>query len=496
MRRRYGMFYGVVMLTGVNLLLRVAGTSFQVYLSRTIGAAGVGLLQLTMSLGSFTLIAGMAGVRTAAMYLTAEELGRKRQEGLPWVLSGCIRYSLLASGAAALVLALGAGFLAEGLVGNGRIAGCLRLYAGFLPIPCLCGVFAGFFTAAGRVGTLAAVEVAEQLCSMGATFVLLTLPGSREPEAATRCVILGSGLGGCLTLISLLALRLRERGTIGPEIPVREKLLKTALPLAGADVLKSGISTGENLLVPRRLGLYPGIGDPLAAFGVISGMVFPVLMFPACILWGLADLLIPELARCNAAGSRERICYLVRRGLKAGLLYGLIFGGGMALVSGSLCQGLYNNREAGLWLGRFALMIPMLYCDALVDAMTKGLGQQKICVCFNILTSVLDVGMLFVLLPRYGVGGYYVSFLIGHGVNFLLSLGLLMKISGLRFRLRTPASCAGAMAAGLLLGRLAGQTAAIPVYCTVLGSILVLTGFLKIEDILWLVRLVGAERKN
>ena len=37
------MFYSALALTGVNLLLRLAGTAFQVYLSGQIGAAGVGL---------------------------------------------------------------------------------------------------------------------------------------------------------------------------------------------------------------------------------------------------------------------------------------------------------------------------------------------------------------------------------------------------------------------------------------------------------------------
>ena len=61
------------MLTGVNLLLRFVGTSFQVYLSGRIGAAGIGLLQLVMSVGSLAMVTGMAGIRTATMYLTAEE---------------------------------------------------------------------------------------------------------------------------------------------------------------------------------------------------------------------------------------------------------------------------------------------------------------------------------------------------------------------------------------------------------------------------------------
>ena len=48
-----------MLLTAVNLALRMAGTVFQVYLSRKIGPEGIGLLQLTMSVGSLTLIAGI-----------------------------------------------------------------------------------------------------------------------------------------------------------------------------------------------------------------------------------------------------------------------------------------------------------------------------------------------------------------------------------------------------------------------------------------------------
>ena len=75
MPRKMPIFYSALLLTGVNLLLRMVGTSFQVYLSGRIGAAGIGLLQLVMSVGSLAMVAGMGGIRTATMYLTAEELG-------------------------------------------------------------------------------------------------------------------------------------------------------------------------------------------------------------------------------------------------------------------------------------------------------------------------------------------------------------------------------------------------------------------------------------
>ena len=74
MPKHLPIFYSALLLTAVNLLLRFVGTSFQVYISSTLGASGVGLLQLVLSIGSLAMIAGMAGIRTGTMYLTAEDV--------------------------------------------------------------------------------------------------------------------------------------------------------------------------------------------------------------------------------------------------------------------------------------------------------------------------------------------------------------------------------------------------------------------------------------
>ena len=490
MGRKLPIFYSALLLTGVNLLLRMVSTSFQVFLSGRIGAAGIGLLQLVLSVGALAMTAGMAGIRTATMYLCAEELGRKHPENVRWVLSGCLLYSIVISGLLASALYFFAPMIAEHWVGDSRTVDAIRLYSSFLPVTCLSGVMTGYFTAANRIGTLAAVEVVEQLLFMALTMTVLTLWADRDPAKACRAVILGSGSGSCLTLLLLVFLRIREKPAAAPSIPVAGRLMNTAVPLALADVLKSGISTTENLMVPKRLALYPETADPLAAFGTVCGMVFPVLMFPAAILFGLAELLIPELARCAAAGSRLRIRYLAMRSLRIGLLYSCLVCGLEFLLAESLCLRLYGNPEAALWLRRFSLLIPMLYCDAITDAMTKGLGQQKVCVRYNILTSFLDVVFLFLLLPKYGMAGYYFSFLITHLINFLLSLRRLLKLTGkimsIRFCLFTPVSAG----IGILLCRIISHP--LPAafgFLGVFAAQLTLSGCLKKEDLLWLKRL-------
>jgi stage V sporulation protein B len=186
LHRKNPIFYNALLLTLVNLLLRLTGTSFQVYISGRIGAAGIGLLQLVLSVAGLSMTAGIAGIRTGAMYLTAEELGKKRPGNVPWVLSGSFLYSILCSTVVAVLVYLFAPFLAEHWVGDMRSANALRIFAAFMPLSCLCGVMTGYFTAANRIGTLAAVEVAEQAISMTATFLILNHWAGTDPAKPAR----------------------------------------------------------------------------------------------------------------------------------------------------------------------------------------------------------------------------------------------------------------------------------------------------------------------
>ena len=487
MSKKSPIFYSALLLTGVNLLLRMVSTSFQVYISGQIGAAGVGLLQLVLSVGGMAMTAGIAGIRTATMYLTAEEIGRKRPENVGRILRSCCIYSLACSGVVAGVLYGLAPVIADGWIGNSQTVPALRLVSCFLPVNCLVGVMVGYFTAAGRIKMLAAVEVAEQLISMVVTVLGLQLWSEGVAEKACQWVVFGSGAGSCFTLLALAILRCAEKKKAGQPIPVCRRLLGIALPLAVADDLKTGINTTENLMVPKRLALFPGGANPLAAFGTVCGMVFPVLMFPAALLFGLCELLIPEMARCNAAGSRVRIAYLTKRSLRVAMLYGCFFGGLLYLLADFLCVKLYGSAEAGQYLAMYAFLAPMLYCDAVTDSINKGLGQQKISVRYNILTSLMDVAFLFILLPKYGMIGYFTSFLITHLVNFLLSIRLLIRTAQIPI---SPLNvCQALLATGLsiALSSVLGQPwLSAAAFCLLLPSLLTLFGVVSKEDAIWL----------
>ena len=429
MKARGSMVHGTILLTGANLLLRLSGMAFQVYLSGRIGPDGVGLLQLALSVRGLAFTVGSAGIRTCAMYLTAGALGRDRE--VKAVLDGCFRYSALFSGLTLAALWCAAPVLAREWIGSRAVIPCLRLYAVFLPISCLGGVLTGYFTANGRIRTLVAVEFLEQGLAVLGTFLLLHRWAGQSAGRACTAVAAGSCLAGGAAFGILWAICRRELPDRAGRRPPYRKIGRTALPLAAADGLRAGLNTLENLLIPKRLALYAGTTNALADYGVLHGMVFPAMMFPAAVLFSLAELLVPEFSRCAAGGRWPRVRYLTRRGLRVSLAFSLLAAGILAAFGPLLGEALYHTPAAGRYLRLYSPFVPVLYTDAIVDAMCKGLGQQSANARYNLLTSFLDVAFLWLLLPRWGLGGYYVSFALTHLLNFGLSLRRLLQSTGI-----------------------------------------------------------------
>ena len=119
MEGRSSILGGTLLLTAANLLLRLISIGFNVFLADRIGASGLGLLQLISAVGLFAVLVGTGGIRTAAMYLAAEEFGHRRLGGVKAAVATCLRSALLVSGLAGAALFLLAQPLATGWLHDG-----------------------------------------------------------------------------------------------------------------------------------------------------------------------------------------------------------------------------------------------------------------------------------------------------------------------------------------------------------------------------------------
>lgn len=485
------------MLTVASIGLRGSSMCFQVFLSNRIGAAGIGLLQLVMTVSMLAMTLGSAGVRVASMYLTAEEYGTRRPGGMRKALYCCLLYGLCVSMVAAFVLYQLSDWMALRWIQDIRAASSLRVIAVFLPASCLWSVMAGYFTACSRLKQLVWVEFVDQFISIGLTVAMLLFWAGHDTERACISIMVGNGIATLLTLFLLLLLIIPDRKVPIPNgLSMWRRLLRLCVPLAANDALRSGLSTTEHLLIPRGLRRSAGSSESaMAAYGTIHGMVFPIMMFPAVLIYSLADLLVPELAKCRAAKDQRRIAALSDRCLRMGLLFALAIAGICWCLSTPLGLLLYKSTDAGFYLRLFAPLVVMLYMDAMVDGMHKGLGQQVYCVRINTITSLLDVILLWILLPRFGIAGYFFSFTLTHMLNFYLSIARLMTVTGytppLAFIIKALLCALGAtviawMACRLITIHILSCLVGACVFLCTFGLLLLATASFSARDLQWL----------
>ena len=80
MRRR--LLFNTALMTAANLLMRCIAMAFQGYLAGRIGAAGLGLYSLVMSVELLATTFAVSGIRFAVTRLVSEELGLGRGSGV------------------------------------------------------------------------------------------------------------------------------------------------------------------------------------------------------------------------------------------------------------------------------------------------------------------------------------------------------------------------------------------------------------------------------
>ena len=434
MSKGSSMVRSALLLTAANLAMRGVSMVFQIFLTGQVGAAGIGLLQLIMTVHAFAITVGTSGIRVAAMYLSAQEYGLRRFGGIRQAMVWCIGGGLLLSTLVGLGLTAFAETLAISWVKDLRAAASLRLLGLTLPLTCLSSILAGYFTACNQVFRLVAVEIGDRVLTVGLTVWLLQAGVPNDLSHACVSIVGGGALASVVSVSVLLVLMLhnfRKYLPCGEKLSMGKRLVRLCVPVAFNDYLRSGLSTLEHFLIPHGLTRAAGNREAaLQAYGTVHGMVFPILMFPSTLLFAVSDLLVPALSRCQAERNRDRIRQLTGKTLQSSLLYAATAAGLLYVLSEPLGLLFYDSLQAGRFLRIFAPMVPMLYLDCITDGMHKGLGQQLYCVRLNTVTALLDVLLLFLLLPRWGIGGFVFSFTVTHGINFYYSLRRLLQISG------------------------------------------------------------------
>ena len=512
-KRGRAMFLNTILLTATAFLMRTVGMTFQVYLAGRIGPAGIGLFQLIMSVSMLFTTFALSGIRFATTRLVSEELGRGATGCVKPAVRRCLIYAAGFGSAACIALWFGAQYIGGTLIGDDRTVLSLRILSVSLPAFSMSSVLAGYFTAVSRVIKTSAVKIIEQVIRISFVVAALSMGVNYSLETACAIIVAGGIVGETCAFLFLYALYVRDvrrypkRGAVTDDLTKR--MLNISLPLAFSAYARTALSTVQNLLVPhgfRRSGATAE--QALADYGIVTGMVFPIITFPSAFFYSLAELMVPELTEAQVRREKDVISALASRTIRMCLVFSI----GMAAIlfrfSGELGLAIYGNTDVGRYIRILSLLMPIMYLDSITDGMLRGLGQQIYSMKINILDSLVSVVLVYLLLPRFAVMGYLFMIAFTELFNFALSVRRLAQITELKLRaasvVKAVFCAAGSVTAAVFLLRIAGlplepggASVTLHVVLSVLiyVALLVVTAAIDGQDIAWVKRFFENETK-
>ncbi len=454
-----------LLLTFSSLIIRGIALSFQIYLSNRIGAAGIGLFQLIMSVYIFVVTLAVSGIRFAVCRIVAEEIGLENQGGIRPAVRRCLVYGLFFGCVSAVLLFIGAYRIGAVWVGDGRTVFSLRVLALSLPLISVSSVLSGYFTAVQRIIKSSSAQLLDNLVRIAAVMFLLTFIPADNLELACAAVCVGNVVGEILSVFLLFILYLfdvrRYRKSARSAVGMTKRILKLAMPLALSAYARTALGSLYHLLVPRGLQKSgASVNNSLAVYGVISGMVLPLILYPIAVFTSIAEMLVPDLTEAQVRGDKALVNRIVNKILSLSLLFSIGVAGVFYTFSGALGQLVYRSAEAGVYIKVFAPLVIIMYMDTVTDGMLKGLGQQMYSMYINILDAGLSAAMVFFLLPVYAVPAYIFTICFTEVFNFAFSIHRLSKIASINIPLKDILSplfgIVGGVNFSLLALRLAG----------------------------------------
>ena len=418
---------GTLLLTGAGLFCRVLGFFYRIYMSRTIGAEGLGLYNMIHPLFSIAFAVCAGSIQTAlSQYIAAS-----REKG-PAVFKCGLFLSLSLSVIPLLLLWKGKMFLAGNILSEPQAARYLPVLAVSVPFACLHACINGYFYGKKKASVPALTQLLEQLARVGCVFLVTGTDLSEGRTPSINAAVLGLTVGELLSmLIALICLYIHlypdasvlSLQNICPSSAVYRDLLGMALPLTANRIVLNILQSIEAVSIPQKLLLYGyDTTTALSVYGVLTGMAMPMIFFPNALTSSVAVLLLPTISENHAKGDRGAVINATLRTVKYCSLMGACCLCGFLFLGDWMGTELFHSELAGHFIVTLGFICPFLYLDTTLSSILQGLGMAGRIFFSNVVCLLIRLLFVFFAIPVIGMQGYLwgilVSQLVLAGIYF------------------------------------------------------------------------------
>ena len=495
---------GAIILTMAGFISNVLAFMYRIFLSNALGAEGMGLYHLVISVYMLAWSIVCSGFTITISKLTAQENAKGQNGNALKILSQSITITLSLGAVIALVIYFLADIIATNFFQEARIVMSLRILAIAIPFMAIASCVKGYIYGLQNMLIPAISQVLENIIKIAIVILIINNFTYMSITQATAVAVLGIVAQEIFSFIFLFATikrKLKRESTIGIHFLTKRAILylilPMALPLTLNHIIGSLLFTLESALIPQRLqsaGL--SATDAIGIFGQLMGMAIPLIYFPTSFLTSLSITLVPVVSETSAIGNDTKLNHTFSKSILIASLIGHGVAGSLMAFSWEFGMVVYNQDISSI-LFILGIVCPLLYMRIVLSGILNGMGFQTFIFQNSLLSSAIIIGSIYFIMPYMGVYAYIFGWFLSLLTVYALELIKLREHTNLRFEfLNWFAIPTLAVAAAGLIARLIANQLPIIESGSVLGLILsvlllailymvfiIATGLISISDI-------------
>ena len=433
--RKMAFITGTLLLTSTGFICRILGFFYRIFMSRTIGAEGLGIYNMVHPIFSICFAVCAGSIQTAlSQYVAANQTRGRAVFRTGLVIAMGMSFLL------AWVIYGNAGFLAEKLLLEPRCAPYLPVMAVSVPFAALHACINGYYYGMQKARVPAFSQVAEQVIRMGAVFLIASIWLESGRQITVSLAVYGHLIGEMASAVfTVFCLGFFPPCKDGdsrraPAIPLSfgataAPLMALALPLMGNRLILNVLGSAEAIWIPNKL-MSSGLtnSEALSVYGVLTSMALPFILFPSAITNSMAVLLLPTVAEAQADGNEARISSMISMSLRYSCYMGVLCIGIFTIFGNQLGVSVFHDQNAGTYITILSWLCPFMYLATTMGSILNGLGRTSSTFFQNVFAMVIRLAFVLFAIPRYGILGYLWGMLVSELALALMSFPAVKRL--------------------------------------------------------------------
>ncbi|MCQ2564626.1 MAG: oligosaccharide flippase family protein [Clostridia bacterium] len=418
-------FKAVAVVTIFSVITRTLGFFFRIFLTRKLGAEGLGLYQMASSiLGVFmTLIASglpLSTAKSVSKYVANNQLKERNK-----VVTTSLVIALVVATVSSLLLIILKSLWGIILADNRAVELIIIMIPSILA-SAVYAVFRGALWGDNNFFACGLTELLEQIIRFVLTIIMLN--NITDCFEATKLSSISFNITCIASAIITMFIYLKN-AKFNFSCGEYKNILKSAVPITGVRLANSLVQPITTLIIPAML-LVAGYtqAEAISSFGVVMGMTIPLLYVPMTITGSISMVLIPSISSMLAKNEFDSIQTNVNKSLEVSIFLSMMFLPLYLSVGDLIGIILYNNQMSGVMLQLGAIcMVPLTLCN-LTGSILDALNMEVKSFVNYIIGAVVLIVSLCVLTPLIGINSVIISFFLHMTTISLLNYIKIKKI--------------------------------------------------------------------